>query len=382
MPTILAINAGSSSLKFALTQGPSLTRVAAGTFERVLDAPQLTLKGPGAAAKFKVGGSGHQACLSHLLELLNESRLLPDIVVHRVVHGGNHFSTPQLLTPEALEVLESLTRLAPLHQPYNLLGVRAAQHAFPHAQQVACFDTAFHQTAPAEFRRFALPLELHQQGIQPYGFHGLSYEYVSRQPVVKEFSRVVIAHLGSGASVCAVRDGRSVSSSMGFTALDGLVMGTRCGSLDAGVVLHLVKSGWSADALEKLLYKESGLKALSEGNADVRDIEARALSGDTVAENALGMWANSIAEHITRMACRMRGMDALVFTAGVGENSAYVRKLVAQRLAFLGVRISDAANEAGTSEISDEDSALSVLIVPTNEEAQMAQNALMMLAPQ
>lgn len=307
----------------------------------------------------------------------SEIKIAPEKIVHRIVHGADHFAAATELTDEVMVSLRKLEPLAPLHQPFNLDLVEEARRQWPEAQHIGCFDTAFHQTQSDLQRRYALPRELHDRGIKRYGFHGLSYAYVSRvlferEPALRE-ARVVIAHLGSGASACAVQCGVSVASSMGFSPLDGLVMGTRCGQLDPGVLLHLLREGADVTALERLLYKESGLLGVSGISADLREL---LLSDDLHAEQAIELFVRRCCEVIAELAADMQGIDALVFTGGIGEHQAETRAYIVQRLAWLGAQLDIKRNAEHSWCISNNDSRMRVFVVPTDEEQEMVRQAV------
>jgi acetate kinase len=302
-------------------------------------------------------------------------------VGHRVVHGGPDYSAPLLISAEALEKLDTFVPLAPLHQPHNLAAIRAVQQARPELAQVACFDTAFHRTQSMIADLYGLPYEYYERGIRRYGFHGLSYEYIAATlpAVAPEIAngRVVVAHLGSGASMCAIHNGRSVGSSMGFTALDGLMMGTRPGNMDPGIVLYLLQQeGMSAKQIEDLLYKRSGLLGLSGIGNDMRVLEA---SDSPRARLAIDLFTYRIARELGGLAAVLGGLDALVFTAGIGENSARIRQLVCEKARWLGVELDEAANDQNGSRISSADSRVSVWVVPTNEELMIARHTRKLL---
>ena len=326
----------------------------------------------------------HARCMAKLAERLDWLRIPVHCAGHRVVHGGDVFSAPTEINAAVLKKLEALVALAPLHQPHNLAGIRALQGVMPDIPQVACFDTAFHLRQPRVQQIYALPKEVTASGIRAYGFHGLSYEYIATQPELAAHARVVVAHLGNGASVCGMRDGESVASSMGFTALDGLPMGTRTGSLDPGVVLHLIRNGMSADEVETLLYKKSGLLGISGSSSDVRDLLH---SSDPRAAEAIDYFCEKAAQHIGRMTVALRGLDALVFTAGIGENAAPVRASICDRLAFLGLdlvaeRNADDVGRKAPFErrISSDASRVAVYVIPTDEERVIARHAANLVA--
>jgi acetate kinase len=301
---------------------------------------------------------------------------------HRVVHGGADFSRPVALDERVIAELTRLAPLAPLHQPFNLKAIAAARAAFPGVPQIACFDTAFHNGHAFEEAAFGLPRSYYEQGIRRYGFHGLSYDYVARQlariaPAVAD-ERIVIAHLGNGASLCAVRNGRSIASTMGFSALDGLLMGTRCGGLDPGVLLYLMaEKDMDAAALTELLYRESGLKGLSGVSHDMRALEA---SAEPHAAQAIACFVARIRREIGAMAAAMGGIDALVFTGGIGENSARIRAAVTDGLDWLGIGLDPARNADGSVELSSPSARVRVFRIPTDEDAMIARHVAGLMA--
>ena len=309
---------------------------------------------------------------------------LPTAIGHRVVHGGPDYSEPTLIDDAVLKRLEAFSPLAPLHQPNNLAPIRAVRQRQPQLPQVACFDTAFHRGHPEIADRYALPERFYQEGVRRYGFHGLSYEYVASQlpnvaPDIAQ-GRVVVAHLGSGASMCAMHAGKSVESTMGFTALDGLPMGTRPGQLDAGIVLYLLtEKGMSAGDIEHLFYHDCGLKGLSGVSNDVRDLLA---SSDPRAKLALDYFVYRIALFAGMLAAAMEGIDAFVFTAGVGENAPDIRNAVAQRLSWLGLKLDPEANAKGAGRISCQGSRVGCYVIPTDEELMIARHTLRVLRAQ
>ncbi|SMH60814.1 acetate/propionate family kinase [Azospirillum agricola] len=381
---ILVINAGSSSLKFTLFrdsgQGDPVVAVN-GQISGIGTAPVFEAKDaerrPLASKAWQAGeASDRTALLRHLLDWIEERLEGATLVAagHRVVHGGVRHAAPVLVTPAVLEELEGLVPLAPLHQPHNLAAMRALAEAHPELPQVACFDTAFHRGQPWQAGMFAIPRELTDEGVRRYGFHGLSYEYIARRlpEIAPELAdgRVVVAHLGSGASMCAIHAGRSVDSTMGFTALDGLPMGTRCGAIDPGVLIYLMRQkGLDAGAIEKLLYNRSGLLGVSGVSNDMR---ALLESADPHAEEAVELFCFRIAKETGGLASSMGGIDALVFTAGIGERSSPVRARVGDKLAWLGVTIDEAANTANAVKISTADSRIPVYVIPTDEERMIA----------
>jgi acetate kinase len=359
---ILVLNAGSSSIKCGVYGAAT---AAAGCLVRV----HCDLRDDG----------GRIATTAEGIELA-ESLPLPAVgeaaVGHRIVHGGLRFSGPVAVDEAVLEGLSALEPLAPLHQPQNVAGIRAAVQAVPGAVQVACFDTAFHRTCPPEAMRFASPRRWHDAGIRRYGFHGLSYEsIVARLPEVVGGmpERMVVAHLGAGASLCGIRAGRSVATTMGFTPLDGLVMATRCGSIDPGAVLHLVlREGLSAGAVERMLARESGLLGVSGTSGDMRVLLA---SADPAAAEAVDLFCCQAARETGGLVAALGGLDTLIFTAGIGEHSAVIRRRIAERLAWLGLELDPQANDRHGPRITAAGSRVAAWVIPTDEEGVIAAQA-------
>lgn len=387
---ILVLNAGSSSIKFLLfaAEGGTLDPVARGQIEGIHTAPHLIAHDDsGNVLEEKSWGEGvklgHEGAVAHLAEFLRgqTSGFELAAVGHRVVHGGLEYEQPVRLDRKVLGILEKFVPLAPLHQPHNLAPIRLLLEQRPELPQVACFDTAFHATNPDIARRFALPAELHDAGVRRYGFHGLSYEYIAS--VLPEHDsraargKTVVCHLGNGASLCALEGGRSVASTMGFTALDGLPMGTRCGNLDPGVLLYLMdERGMDARAIEKLLYNQSGLLGVSGISSDMRDLLA---SEEPRARLAVDLYVYRIRRELGSLAAALGGLDALVFTAGIGENSAAIRERVCRDAAWLGVKLDLDANAKGGPRISAPVSRASAWAIPTNEELMIARHAWRLL---
>jgi acetate kinase len=391
--TILVVNAGSSSIKFqlfAIGGGDRLERRLKGQIEGIGVRPHIIAKGAGGEVLIDKTWAPAEvtdvpAALGRLVEFLRaEIGALPVAVGHRVVHGGPDYSAPTLIDAAVVERLQAFAPLAPLHQPNNLGPIRTLLQRQPQLPQVACFDTGFHRGHPEIADRYALPDEFYREGVRRYGFHGLSYEYIASQlpkvaPDIAE-GRVVVAHLGSGASMCAIHAGKSVESTMGFTALDGLPMGTRPGQLDAGIVLYLLtEKGMSAKEIERLFYQDSGLKGLSGISNDVRDLLA---SSDARAKFALDYFVYRISLFTGTLAAAMCGIDGFVFTAGVGENSPIVREAVAKRLAWLGLELDPAANAKGEGRISAPNSRVACYVIPTDEELMIARHTLAVLRAQ
>jgi acetate kinase len=389
---LLVLNAGSSSLKFSVfldSEPPQpLLR---GQLEGLSTRPRFVARdragGVIGEKEWAEGTSlGHHGAIEFLFAwgrgggVLGGHRIVA--AGHRVVHGGLKFTRPVLLDPEVLAALEQLVPLAPLHQPHNLAAIQAVTQHAPQLPQAACFDTSFHRTQPAVAQTFALPRRYSAEGLCRYGFHGLSYEYIaSVLPGLDSRAaagRTVVAHLGNGASMCALRGGQSVATTMGFTTLDGLVMGTRCGALDPGVLLYLMDHhGMDARALEKLLYHESGLLGVSGIASDMRTLLG---SPDPRAAEALDLFVYRIGRELGSLAAALGGLDAVVFTGGIGENSAAIRARVCRDAAWLGVDFDESANDGGGPRISRAESRVTALVVPTNEELMIAQHTRRLLA--
>jgi acetate kinase len=384
---ILCLNAGSSSVKFALFElgpGDALALVAKGEIEGIGTAPRLRAvdaKGRVLAERQWEKGAAlsHESFLAELIGWVEGHRGKGRIIAagHRVVHGGTSFTAPVLIDDRVLAALDRLKPLAPLHQPHNLSAIRALAAIRPGLPQVACFDTAFHHTAAPVAMRFALPREFEASGVRRYGFHGLSYEYIADAlkriaPQIAQ-GRVIVAHLGNGASLCAMRAGKSIDTTMGFTALDGLPMGTRCGALDPGVVLYLLQErGFDAAGLEDLLYRRSGLLGVSGIGSDMRLLLA---SPDPRAAEAVALFVFRIVREIGALAASLGGCDGVVFTAGIGEHAAPIRRRVCEGAAWLGIALDPAANAAGGPRISRQRSRVSAWVIPTDEDLMIARHA-------
>ena len=386
LPTILVLNAGSSSIKLQLfaIDGASPQRRYRGQIEGIGATPRMVVKDAEGTPVYERAFERSQApdvpgAMVILRDFLREHlERLPVAVGHRVVHGGPRFDRPVLVDDDVLDQLRRYVVLAPLHQPNNLIPIEAIRELLPEMPQVACFDTAFHRTHGELADRYAIPDELHQLGARRYGFHGLSYEYIAtvlpeRAPEVAG-GRVIAAHLGSGASMCAMQGGRSVDSSMGFTALDGLPMGTRPGLLDPGIVLLLIThKGMSPQEVEHMLYHECGLKGMSGISNDVRDLLA---SDDPRARLALDVFAYRAAKEAGALTTALGGLDALVFTAGIGENAPEVRSNICDRLAWLGIALDEEANARNAEMISRKGTSPRVYVIPTDEERMIAIDTL------
>ena len=389
-PFALVLNAGSSSLKFCVfrqPEGEDWTLEARGQIEGIGTTPRLIAR-----------DKHEQILIDRLLrdEVLNGKDALHSLaewlrsmyggsevvgVGHRVVHGGAQFTGPTVITPQVLAELHRLVPLAPLHQPHNIAAIEAVAERLPGVPQVACFDTSFHRGQPAVAELIPLPREIRDHGVQRYGFHGLSYEYIAsvlpRLAPEIAHGRVVVAHLGSGASLCALRDSKSIDCTLGFTALDGLCMGTRPGSIDPGVILYMFQSlGLSAKEVETILYKKSGLLGISGISNDTRELLR---SNEPAARLALDYFVYRAAKEVGAMAAALGGIDALVFTAGIGENSAEIRRRICESCAWMGMELDSQANSHKGSRISTASSKVSAWVVPTNEELMIARHTGLLL---
>jgi acetate kinase len=387
---IVVLNAGSSSIKFSLflERGDDLQPDVRGQIEGLYTKARFVSKAPDGTLRAESSWPegvrlGHEEALDHLVAHLR-SELADDRLTgigHRVVHGGLNYTRPVRVDAGVLQVLETFIPLAPLHQPHNLAPIRRALQRAPELPQVACFDTSFHRSQPDVAQMFALPPELREAGVMRYGFHGLSYEYIAS--VLPEVApraaagRCVVLHLGNGASMCALAAGRSIASTMGFTAVEGLPMGTRSGSLDPGVVLYLMdQQGLDARAIEKLIYTQSGLLGVSGLSSDMRTLLA---SEDPRAKLAVDLFVYQIRRNLGSLAAALGGIDAIVFTAGIGENAPEIRSRVGRDAAWLGVEIDEAANAAGRGSISTASSRVAAYVIPTNEELMIARHTRRLL---
>jgi acetate kinase len=393
--SILSVNAGSSSLKFALypIEGAGIGEAeVTGNIEGLEPSgePRICMAIQGQGKEITdVCVMSDQEPFEAALEALDSllalrfSHLRVQAIAHRVVHGGAFYSSSVRVTPEVMAQLATLNALAPLHQPHNLAGISAFAESFPDVPQVACFDTAFHRTLSPLETTFAIDKKLTEQGVRRYGFHGLSYQYVSQvlqREVPRSAGRVVMAHLGNGASVCATTDHQSRATTMGFSALDGLMMGTRSGALDPGVLLYLMEQGWDHDAIQKLLYKQSGLLGVSGESADMRTLRA---SQTEAARFATDLFAHRVVREVGALSACIGGLDVLAFTGGIGEHDAVLRQQVGDALAYLGVQVDAMRNAKATGDhavsIHADNSAIEVWVVPTDEGRVAAQDALAFL---
>ncbi len=388
MDVVLVVNAGSSSVKFQIfdvAPGTEPQRLVKGQFEGIGTRPRLRAEANGGTQLIDKSYSPDQvadvaAAMAAASDWLQETQTFKLTAVgHRVVHGGPDYDRPVVADVEVLARLERYCPLAPLHQPNNLAPIRSLLKHRPDLLQVACFDTAFHRGHSAVADYYALPESYHREGVRRYGFHGLSYEYVAGRlrtvaPEIASGGRVIVAHLGSGASMCALAGGKSIESTMGFTALDGLPMGTRSGQIDPGVLLYfMTEKAMAPAAIENLLYQESGLKGLSGISNDMRELEASNSPGATL---AIDYFVHRIALNAGMLAAALGGLDAFVFTAGIGENSSAIRARVAAKLSWLGVIADPAANTASKLLISTPESRVGLYIVPTDEELMIARHTL------
>jgi acetate kinase len=391
---ILSVNAGSSTLKFALypvDQGVVQPSVLVGSYEGLEPngVPMLKYGFDGGMKSLALDcpSSDPFACaLNQLKDLVLTLPNIPKIqaIAHRIVHGGSLFTQSVISTTSILNELSKLNVLAPLHQPHNIEGVRAFANAFPDIPQVLCFDTAYHKTVSSIESAFALPAEITSQGVKRYGFHGLSYQYIIGALLdctKRAQGRVMMAHLGNGASLCAAIGGKSIATTMGFSALDGLMMGTRAGSLDAGVLLYLLDKGYTPEQLEKLLYKKSGLLGVSGISADMRKLRA---SKEPLAIMAIDLFTHRVVREAGSMVACLEGLDVIGFSGGIGEHDSRLRQSVCEKLSWLGIKLDEALNQAATnnaiSKISTEDSAIEVWVVPTDEGLVAARDAQALLA--
>ena len=380
---IAVLNSGSSSIKFSLYDAEPLSLRVNGQVESIHTAPRFTAKdatGARIAEKSWPEGArlGHDGALDHIVTFAREALGATPLaaVGHRVVHGGLAYDAPVRVDARVVSQLEAYVPLAPLHQPHNLAPIKRLLELAPGLPQVACFDTAFHRTQPELAQMFALPQKLHAEGVRRFGFHGLSYEYIASQlPSIDAAAargRTIVLHLGNGASMCAMLGGKSVATTMGFTAVDGLMMGTRCGALDPGVVLYLMDShGLTARDVEKMIYQESGLLGVSGISSDMRTLLA---SADPAARLAVDLYLYRIRREMGALAGVLGGVDAIVFTAGIGENSAAIRERACRDAAWLGLTLDPVANASGARRISASASRVSAWAIPTDEEGVIARH--------
>jgi acetate kinase len=389
---LLIINAGSSSIKFSIykfTKDSGLSQDLHGEIDSINDAPNFIVKGASGEILVDTTLNGneifdHKRCLTIIYAWLRDYSGHQDSLVavgHRVVHGGINYTAPVLVDDGVIADLEGLIPLAPLHQPHNLLAIRAFKDINPHVPQIACFDTAFHASQSQFAQQFALPRRFFDQGVRRYGFHGISYEYItSILPTLDTNlpqARVIVAHLGNGASLCAINKAMSVATTMGFSPLDGLVMGSRCGQLDPGVILHLLNHcHMDAEAIEHLLYHESGLLGVSGISSDMRKLVN---SRQPFAQEAVTLFVYRIVREIGSLTAALGGLDALIFTGGIGEHSSVIRSAVASQLGWLGLELDNVANQNSASLITTAHSKISVWVVKTDENLMIARHCRQLL---
>ncbi|MGG5369795.1 acetate/propionate family kinase [Enterococcus sp. AZ196] len=385
---IMSINAGSSSLKFQLFEMPEEELLIKGLFERIgLDDEMIfSYSMKETKVKTSVKGKTHEEAINFLLHFLLERSVLTSLdelsgVGHRVAHGGEDFKTSSLVDQEALKKIKDLSKLAPLHNPVNVVGIEALAKELPDCPQVAVFDTSFHQTMEAKNYVYPLPYRFYEEdSVRRYGFHGTSHQFVASEAASYlekplESLKIISCHLGNGASICGIKDGKSVITSMGFTPLAGLMMGTRCGDIDPSIVPFLQnEKNLSASDMDKLMNAESGFKGVTEFSSDTRDIISEAEKGNERAKLALDMFVGRVKQTIGAYAAELDGIDALIFTAGIGENSSEIRQMICEDLTFFGIQIDQNQNQQNSKRISSAASSVEVLVVETNEELMIVRD--------
>ncbi|MGY4689221.1 acetate/propionate family kinase [Salibacterium sp. K-3] len=391
MSIIMAVNAGSSSLKFQLLRMPEEELAAKGQIERIgLDGAEMEIEWGEEEFSEQLDISDHEEAVKKLLDSLTANHIIASLddiegIGHRVVHGGEKFADSVRITEEVIEAIEEVSELAPLHNPANLTGIRAFREILPNVPDVAVFDTAFHQTMPKSRYMYSVPYEYYEQyGIRKYGFHGTSHKYVGQRAAdlmdqPQEDLKLVSCHIGNGVSVTAIDGGRSVDTSMGFTPLAGVTMGTRSGNIDPALIPYMMeKTGQSSGDIITMLNKKSGILGLSGTSSDLRDVEEKGNAGDEKAQTALDIYTTRIHKYIGTYAASMNGIDAVIFTAGVGENSSTVRQQVCNGLEFMGIHLDEEANKTRGEEtfINKDGSPVKVLIIPTNEEVMIARDTM------
>lgn len=387
---ILSVNAGSSSLKFQMYEMPEEKVLISGVFERIgIEGSFYTIKINGEKIKTEVSLKTHVDAVQILSKELLEYKVIESLdeikaIGHRIVHGGAKYKNSVVITDEVIKDIEDLIPLAPLHNHAHLMGIRAFIASVPNALEVACFDTAFHQTMEEERFLYAVPNEWYTKyGVRKYGFHGMSHKYVSERMAEildKKFCNIIVCHLGNGGSISAVRDGHCVDTTMGFTPNAGIVMGSRCGDIDYSIIPYIMKkTGMTIDEVDTILNKKSGMLGISEISSDFRDIEAKISEKDRKAIMAHYLFVNSVVSYIAKYYVELGGVDAICFTAGVGENSAHVRRMVIDRLACLGIKLDKDKNEemrfGKEGIITKEDSQVPCYVIPTDEEVMIARDA-------
>jgi acetate kinase/propionate kinase len=392
----MAINAGSSSLKFQVFEAENLALVAKGLFERIGLSQEVVFSFSTSEKKAEklLPLSHHEEVVTYFLQFLTEQNILHHLteligVGHRVAHGGEHFKTAALVGCKEIQKIDELGNLAPLHNPVNLIGIRAFQKALPELKQVAVFDTSFHQTMTAQQFVYPIPYEFYEKdGIRKYGFHGTSHQFIGDEvskllgePLEK--LKIISCHLGNGASICAIKAGKSFATSMGFTPLAGLMMGTRCGDIDPSVLTYLQREkGYSYEALDQMMNKKSGFLGISNISNDSRDLIKASEAGNARAKLALDIFTDRVKSTIGAYAALMGGVDVLVFTAGIGENSAWIREKCCENLEFLGIRLDDLRNQENQKLIQQEGEKVQIMVIPTNEELMIAKETIRLIKAQ
>ena len=386
---LFVLNAGSSSVKFQVIEMPSEASLLRGVVDGIGQPGSfIETDRQGDKSRRDVAVPDHESAVALALESLKQGSTPANVVDaagHRVVHGGEKYRSATLVTDTVLKDIRELCDLAPLHNPANLAGILACQKLLPGAPNVAVFDTAFHQTLPPKAYLYGLPYELYEKfRIRKYGFHGISHQYVSREAgrILKENIRdfrVLSCHLGSGASICAIQQGKSVEISMGFTPLEGLMMGTRAGSFDPEIVLYLLRKGYKVEEVEEMMIKKGGLKGISQNTNDVRDLREDELSGDAQSELAFDMFVYRIQRFIGSFTAVLGGLDILIFTGGIGEKAYFLRRRICEKFGYLGLKLDMPRNRSNKEIVSTADSQVTVMVVPTNEELQIARESYALL---
>jgi len=386
---VLSVNAGSSSLKFQAYEMPEEKVLVSGVFERIgLENSFYTIKINGEKIKNEVNLKNHEVAVKHLIQELLTNNIIEKLdeikaVGHRIVHGGSKYSSSVVINDEVIKDIEKLSALAPLHNPANLMGIKAFMSSIPSAIQVGCFDTAFHQTIEEDRYLYAVPNEWFEKyGVRKYGFHGMSHKYVSSKAseiIDQKYCNIIVCHLGNGGSISAVRDGHCIDTTMGFTPNAGIVMGSRSGDIDYSIIPYIMKkTGMTIEEVDNILNKKSGMLGISEISSDLRDIEEKILIKDKKAIMAHYLFVNSVVSYVAKYYVELGGVDAICFTAGVGENSPHVRNMVIKRLACLGIKIDNEKNDeirfGKEGIITREDSSVPCYVIPTDEEVMIARD--------
>lgn len=388
MMKIFVLNSGSSSLKFQLIQMPDAQAVLRGVVDGIgLPQSFISIHKDGKETKRDALVKDHAEAVSAAIESINasgwEAREI-GAVGHRVVHGGEKYKSAAIVNEEVIKDITDLSQIAPLHNPANLKGIEACRQFLPGIPNVAVFDTSFHQTLPPKAYLYGLPYELYQKhGIRKYGFHGISHRYVSREAMrllkenIKDF-KILSCHLGSGASICAISGGKSIEISMGFTPLEGLMMGTRAGSFDPEIILFLLKHGYTVDQVEEMIQKKGGLKGIAQ-NSDIRELREEELSGNKKSELAFDMFVYRVQRFIGSYTAVLGGLEVLIFTGGIGEKAYYIRRKICEQFGYMGLKLDTRKNRANETVISEADSDVTVMVVPTNEELEIARESYALL---